>query len=149
MKVLTAIIVTAVWLMTAAAGQQLERNEQAVRFVPLHVYIDSGDRGLAAFQFELNATRGMVKIVGVEGGEHAAFAEPPYYDPAALANDRIIIGAFSTGADLPTGRTKIVTIHLQIVGEMEPEYELGLSVAGDSEGKQIKASISYEQGESK
>ena len=66
-------------------------TEQAVHFVGLHIYIDSGTESLAAYQFELKATSGRVKVVGVEGGEHEAFAEPAYYDPAALLNNRIIL----------------------------------------------------------
>ena len=115
-----------------------------VRFVPLHIIIDSGDQALAAYQFELKATAGQIKIVGVEGGEHHAFKEPPYYDPAALANDRIIIAAFNTGSDLPTGRTRIATIHLQIIGDIEPEYELELTVVADADGKEIPAKINIE-----
>lgn len=115
-----------------------------VRFVPLHITIDSGDQTLAAYQFELKATAGQIKIVGVEGGEHPAFKEPPYYDPAALANDRIIIAAFNTGSDLPTGSTRIATIHLQIIGDVEPEYELELVVAADADGKEIPAKINIE-----
>lgn len=120
-----------------------------VRFAPLHVYADSGEKALAAFQFELKAVAGRVEIVGIEGGEHKAFSEPGYYDPAALANNRVIIGAFNTGADLPTGRTRIATIHLQITGESEPKYEIELTVAADSQGEEIPAEITFETGEQK
>ena len=124
-------------------------DEQAVRFVPLHIYIDSGEESLAAYQFELRATSDRVKVVGVEGGEHKAFAEPAYYDPAALMNNRIIVGAFSTGKSLPTGKTRVATIHLQITGSLEWDYELTLTVAGDREGNEIPAKITTTQGEQK
>ncbi len=120
-----------------------------VRFAPVHVYLDSGDKPLAAYQFELKARTGQIKIVGVEGGEHPAFQEAPYYDPAALMNDRIIIAAFNTGSDLPHGRTRIATIHLQILGDAEPQYELKLMVAADKEGEKIPAELSLQAGESK
>ena len=123
-----------------------------VRFAPLHIYLDSGSRALAAYQFELKAAPGKpapakagVKIVGVEGGEHKAFKEAPYYDNAALhKSNRIIIAAFNTGLDLPQGRTRIATIHLQIIGEAEPDYELKLTVAADANAKDIPAKISFE-----
>ncbi|MHC4096148.1 MAG: hypothetical protein ACYSU3_08820, partial [Planctomycetota bacterium] len=87
-------------IVVAGLAQQSELNEPlaqpGVRFAPLHIFLDSGNQGLAAFQFELQALTGQIKIVGVEGGEHPVFKKPPYYDPAALANDRIIIAAFST-----------------------------------------------------
>ncbi len=131
----------------AEAGQAATKVGPKVRFAPLHIFLDSGSQPLAAFQFELKATAGQIKIVGVEGGEHKAFKEAPYYDPAALANDRIIIAAFNTGSELPKGRTRIATIHLQIIGDAEPDYELKLVVAGDADAKEIPAEISFEKGE--
>ncbi len=135
--------------ISLAAGQVGRDSEPGVRFAPLHVYLDSGQDTLAAYQFELKAVTGQIKIVGVEGGDHAAFGEAPYYDPLALANDRIIIAAFNTGESLPTGRTRVATIHLQITGETEPEYELKLIVAADAEGSEIPAELTLERGETK
>ena len=123
--------------------------EQRVRFAPVHIYLDSSDKPLAAYQFELKARTGQIKIVGVEGGAHPAFQEAPYYDPAALMNDRIIIAAFNTGSDLPHGRTRIATIHLQILGDAEPQYELKLVVAADAEGENLAAKLTLETGEKK
>jgi hypothetical protein len=123
--------------------------EGRVHFAPVHVYLDSGDRPLAAYQFELRARTGQIKIVGVEGGEHPAFQEAPYYDPAALMNDRIIIAAFNTGTDLPHGRTRIATIHLQILGDAEPQYELNLVTVADDNGQRIPAELNLQTGESK
>lgn len=170
MKKMIVIILTSVSLMVPVLARQSAPNEpddeSTVRFSPLHIYIDSGNQSLAAYQFELvcnvpvkasspedNASRRHdqrpIKIVGVEGGEHKAFKEAPYYDPAALANDRIIIAAFNTGRELPTARTRIATLHLQITGDIEPEYELKLVVAADENGKEIPAEISCEKGEQK
>ena len=126
-----------------------KRIEQMVRFAPVHIYIDSGDKPLAAYQFELKATSGQIKIVGVEGGEHPAFREAPYYDPAALMNDRIIIAAFNAGRDLPARRTRIATLHLQILGDAEPEYQLTLVTAADADGTELPVKITYERGEQK
>jgi hypothetical protein len=123
-------------------------NEQ-VRFAPLHIYLDSGAVTLAAYQFELKTLAGDVEIVGVEGGEHPAFTHAPYYDPAALMNNRIIIASYSTDTELPAGSTRIATLHLQITGDFEPEYELELTIAADADGRRIPAEITYEQGEIK
>ena len=140
-----------------------------VRFAPVHVYLDPAGKPLAAYQFELvcsvpvrayssadgedNASRRHyerpVKIVGVEGGEHPAFQDAPYYDPVALMNERIIIAAFNTGADLPTTRTRIATIHLQILGDAEPKYELKLVTAADSNAEEVAAEINLQTGEDK
>jgi hypothetical protein len=90
-----------------------------------------------------------IKIVGVEGGEHPAFNDAPYYDPAALMNERIIIAAFNTGADLPTTRTRIATIHLQITGDDEPKYDLILTTTADADGEEMAAKITLQTGEDK
>jgi hypothetical protein len=131
------------------ASQETPYGVTTSRFAPVAVYIDSGSKPLAAYQFELKATAGQIKIVGVEGGSHPAFEDAPYYDPAALANDRIIIAAFNTGVDLPTGRTRIATIHLQIIGDAEPRYELKLMAAATSEGQEVPATLTLEKGETK
>ena len=144
--ILTSVLVI-VPVLARQSAQDQPVDEPRVRFSPLHIYIDSGNRPLAAYQFELKATAGQIKIVGVEGGRHKAFKEAPYYDPAALAKDRIIIAAFSTGNELPKKQTRIATIHLQIIGETEPEYELKLTVAADEDGEEIPAQISCEKGE--
>ena len=151
MRKVVVIILLSVCLIVSVMAQDRDSllDEAVVRFAPLHIELDSGLYELAAFQFELKATVGRVEIVGIEGGEHNAFNQPPYYDPAALANDRIIIAAFNTGDDLPTGRTRIATVHLQIIGDVEPDYELDLTVAADADGEEIPAEISFEKGEQK
>ena len=157
MNKITSIILAGICLIVPVLAQQSEQSQglltedystaqPGVRFAPLHIYLESCNL-LAAYQFELKATAGQIKIVGVEGGQHKAFKEAPYYDPAALAKDRIIIAAFSTSRDLPTDRTRIATIHLQIIGDTEPQYELKLIVAADADGKEIPAEITFEKGE--
>ena len=84
--VIPSLILTgvAIMLLVPQVGHASRVIESKVRFAPVDVYLDSGSRPLAAYQFELKVTQGKVKIVGVEGGEHEAFREAPYYDPAAL-----------------------------------------------------------------
>ena len=153
MKKFMAIIIITTCLVISVRAQQDQPNELStepdVHFAPLHIYLDSANQNLAAFQFELKAVTGQIEIVGVEGGQHSAFKQAPYYDPAALANDHIIIAAFNTSRDLPTGRTRIATIHLQIIGDSQPEYELSLTVAANAEGQSIPAEITFEKGEPK
>ncbi len=110
-----------------------------VRFQAVHVLVDTGEKPLAAYQLDLRAATGNVRIVGIEGGEHPAFADPPYYDPAAIQGDRVIIGAFSTAptGSLPTGRTRIATIHVQVTGDRQPEYKAELNVAATADGGAI------------
>lgn len=116
----------------------------AVRFAAVDVYIDAGDWPVAAYQFELSASAGEFKIVGIEGGEHAAFAEPPYYDPAALNRDRVIIAAFNTGDDLPSGKVRVARVHVQVIGEPSPTYDVKLIVVADADGEAITAKASWQ-----
>jgi hypothetical protein len=118
-----------------------------VRFASVDVYVDSGALPLAAYQCEIRATAGDVKVVGIEGNaEVAAFATPPYYDPKALLDKRLILAAFSTGTDLPTARTRVATIHVRIAGDVEPAYSIELTVAADADGHTIPATASVEGG---
>jgi hypothetical protein len=124
------------------AGPSYQTVEPKVRFVPLEIYVDPQEKPLGAYQFELKALAGQIKIVGVEGGAHPAFGRAPYYDPAALVQERIIIAAYSTDDSLPTQRTRVATVHLQVTGETEPNYQLHLMVAADRKGQPIDAEIS-------
>ena len=87
-----------------APAEPAVKPAAAVRFEAVEVDIDSGDKPLAVYQLELLDPTHSTVIVGIEGGEHAAFAKPPYYDPAALSRNRVIIAAFNTGNELPTGK---------------------------------------------
>jgi hypothetical protein len=136
-------------LFAHEANENIPQKSATVRFRPIDVYIDSGNESLAAYQFELTAKAGRVKIVGVEGGEHPAFANPPYYDPAALQHDCIIIAAFNTSKDLPKGETRVATLHVQIIGDIQPQYEIKLIVAANADGKEIPCKVTTAQGEQK
>jgi hypothetical protein len=134
-------------LAGAAFAQEGAPQAERTRFEAVDVYVDSGKVPLAAWQFELAAESGNAIIVGVEGGEHAAFAEPPYYDPAALSKGRIIIASFSTGDDLPVGRTRVARLHMQVTGDTPPDYAVRLQVAASKDGERIDATASVTQGE--
>ena len=119
-------------------------REDAVRFGAVKVYIDPGDKPLAAYQFELTATAGDVKLVGVEGDERHAFQDPPYYDTRALLNNKVIVAAFSTAGDLPRGRARVATLMVYITGPVDPVYAVKLEAAASPDGEAIPAKISTE-----
>ena len=135
------VVMAAGWAAPAAPDNQDNPGKQSgetLRFDAVHVFIDTGAMALAAYQLSLQATTGNVRIVGIEGSDHHAFANPPYYDPIAIQGDRVIIGAFST-ADvdlLPIGRTRIATIHVQITGG-QAEYDAQLTVSAGVDGLAI------------
>jgi hypothetical protein len=118
------------------------QRQSAVGFKAIDVFIDSREQPLAAYQFELKVTAGDVKLVGVEGGEHAAFQSPPYYDPKALAQQRIVVAAFNTSSELPRGRTRVARLMVQVRGAVTPAYEAAIQVAASAEAKEIPAGIS-------
>lgn len=119
---------------------------QLPRFTWVDIYADSGDVPLAAYQLELRATSGDFKIVGIEGGEHPAFATPPYYDPAALQNHRVILAALSTDDALPTGRTRVARVHVMIQGP-PPTYAATLTVAATASGDEIPVELELQSGD--
>lgn len=151
MRILQAFVLMGTWFVASACSQEAELEKHApqtsMRFEAVEVYLDSGDVPLAAYQFEFMAETGEIKIVGIEGGEHPAFKEPPYYDTAALSKGRIIIAAFDTGKDLPKGKTRVARLHLQVIGEAEPEYVVKLEVTASLDGKKIPAMATVEEGE--
>jgi hypothetical protein len=113
-----------------------------VRFGVVDVFIDSGPLPLAAYQFELKVTAGDVTLVGVEGGEARAYRQPPYYDPAALARQRIVIAAFDVGSDLPRGKSRVARLMVRVRGAAMPAYEATLSAAAAEDGTPVPATIS-------
>ena len=119
----------------------------SIRFRTVDVFVDSQDKPLAAYQLEFTATGGDAKIVGIEGGERAAFKEAPFYDPKAMHHERVIIGAFSTvSADkLPTGKTRVATIHLQTTGEQTVQCEAKIKTAATTNGKKIAVTATTEE----
>ena len=132
-------------LQAVSAGPQAV--ETAVRFETVDVFVDTTDNALAAYQLEFFAGAGDAKIAGIEGGAHPAFATPPYYDPKAMQQDRVILGAFTTdeAAALPTGKTRVATIHLQTVGTDPPDFQIRLQAAADADGRTITAEATFQE----
>ena len=121
------------------------------RFQAVDIFIDSRQDPLAAYQLEFFVKNGNARVVGVEGGEHPAFKEAPFYDPKAIQQERVIIAAFSTSAadKLPKARTRVATIHLQITGHQKPEFHLRLETAATSNGNKIPVAGTFEERKAK
>lgn len=131
-------------LLFAFCGQLFSQSTNTIRFQAVEIFTDSQTAALAAYQVEFTVTSGNAKIVGIEGGEHPAFAEAPFYDPKAMQHERVILAAFSTqpAEKLPTGKTHVATIHLQISGADELKFETKLTAAASSDGNKIAVTIS-------
>jgi hypothetical protein len=122
-------------------------SEPGGRFGWVDVFVDSADAPLAAYQIEVRDPTGRFEIAGIEGGAHAAFVEPPYYDPAALAGGRVILAAFATAHDLPRGETRVARVHARIAGAAPVDCHAELEVAATREGQAIPVTVRLEEGE--
>jgi hypothetical protein len=137
-------------LLAALLGTLLAQpaaTKETIRFQAVDIFIDSKDTPLAAYQLEFLVKTGDAKVVGVEGGEHPAFEDAPFFDPKAIQHERVIIAAFTTAAvdKLPKGKTRVATIHLQITGERNPDYAVKLETAATLEGRKIVAETKCEE----
>jgi hypothetical protein len=144
--ILSLLLGAAMFAQEPAQESAGRATESAVRFGAVDVFIDAGDQPLAAYQFELKVLAGDVALVGIEGGEHRAFRQPPYYDPAALSRQRIVIAAFDTGSDLPRGRTRVARLMVQVRGRVAPQYQASIQVAASPDAKPVPATISVSEG---
>src|SRR5437660_562591 len=61
-----------------------------ITYAAVNVYTAPHGKPLACYEMQIVATTGDVALVGIEGGESAAFNAAPYYDPRALQGKRII-----------------------------------------------------------
>jgi len=132
-------------LQAVSGGPQAP--DPAVRFETVDVFVDTTDKALAAYQLEFFSAAGGAKIAGIEGGAHPAFATPPYYDPKAMQQDRVILAAFTTddAGALPVGKTRVATIHLQTTGTNLPDFQIRLQAAADAAGRTITAEATFQE----
>lgn len=158
-------VVGAAWVQPddAPASAPAAEKRGDVRFTWIDVFVDSGAALLAAYQVEVKAAAlhaaekdpASPMLVGVEGGEHAAFADAPYYDPAALhdgAGERIVLAAFSTDGPgrLPSGNVRVARLHVRVNGGAPTAgYEARLVTAADADGTRIEAAASLSEGDSR
>lgn len=136
-------IITAMLLSLGLMGMDEDPPKASLRFMPVDIYVESGESKLGAWQIEF-AGSGDVELVGVEGGEHTAYRQPPHYDAAALMQDRVILAALNTTDALPTGKTRVARLHLRVRGEAT--FETTLIAAGDADGERIEATATAAPG---
>ncbi|HEX6812807.1 MAG TPA: hypothetical protein VF384_14370 [Planctomycetota bacterium] len=146
---MTRLLLTLLLCWFGASAGVAPQEPGSPTFAAFDVFVDSGNKALGAWQFEWVVKAGNAKIVGVEGGAAAAFAQAPYYDPAALQSGRIVIAAFSTQKDLPVGRTRIARVHLLIGSGASPQFEVQLHACADGQGEPLAATVAWQKMESK
>ena len=145
---LVIMILLAALLQMALQSHPQGQGTSSIKFRAVEIWVDSKDQPLAAYQLEFKPSKGEVKIVGIEGGAHAAFSQPPYYDPAAMRQERVIIAAFSTAParELPRGKIRVATVHIQVTGEEIPEFVVKSMAAATVDGKAIPVELSWNTG---
>lgn len=119
--------------------------ENDLRFVAVDVYLQTSEP-VAAWQFELSDKYGQMRVVGVENGESLAYRRAPYYDREAVRlgqADRVIVADYSLADinELPSGYTRIATIHLMQDDADDEDMESTLITATAHDGRVIDASI--------
>jgi hypothetical protein len=144
------VVLFALDLLTQSPGPILVEEAEspgALRFVAVDVFLDTGEQPLAAYQLELSGDSKALKIVGIEGGEHSEFRNPPFYDPNGIQHERLIVAAFSAAeaAQLPRGRSRILTVHLQLSGTAPLKIESTLTIAANADGQKIPAQLTISE----
>ena len=141
-----SVLVAAALSASAQNDQSADSSLPPARFTWIDAWIDPHGQPLGAYQFELKTSGADVALIGVEGGEHTAFTQPPYYDPKANLQKRIVIAAYNTSNDLPHQRTRVARIMVRITGAAKPTYSTVLEVAASSDAQPIDAAVSVSDG---
>lgn len=130
---------------TPDAERSVERAADP-RFEYIDVFVDSADKPLAAWQVDLHAANGKASIAGIEGGD-GVYAPAPYYDEAAMRNDRVILAGLSTlpQAQLPTGKVRVARVHVMIE-QPGTEFAITNSAAALPDGTRTPATAILERG---
>lgn len=142
----TMLLIAGVIFAQQPVMQSSSSPSVSPRFEAVDVFVDPLGKPLAAYQVEFVAGP-TVTLVGIEGGEHLAYKNPPYYDPAALAGNRVILAALSTAEELPAHRARVARLHVRVTGEVSPVMSAKLIVAAGTDEQTIHARVEVVQGE--
>lgn len=145
LMLIAAAIVAADNPPTTAPATQPAAAAPASRFAWVDIYVDSGQTPLAAYQVELTSRTGNMNVVGIEGGDHAAFAEPPFHDRIAIIQNRVILAAYSTADELPAGSTRVARVMVELRGS-QPMFDVKLIAAGGADAQPIQAEVRIREG---
>jgi hypothetical protein len=144
-----ALALASIALFAAAGGRAAVEQEPQPRFVAVDVFVDAGEHTLAGWQ--LDVTFGSATLVGVEGGEPAAFRAAPTYDSRALRGGRVVLAALAreATAQLPNGRVRTARLHVMTREPGLPAHELRSAVAVDVRGNRIEVDVEVRRTENK
>ena len=109
--------------------------------------IDTAGQELAGWQLRADFGESDARIVGIEGGENAAFSDAPHYDPRALNGGEIVLAALSSHQELPTGPTIVAVIHVEHDRSGLPPLEVSELIAVGADGNETPATVIQENGD--
>jgi hypothetical protein len=115
-------------------GQAQDGSANATHFLQVEIYLDPEGAELAAYQCELRSPTVPVRLVGIEGGAHPAFAEPPFYDLDARIEERIVLAAYCTQGALPRTKTLLARVHVEYTGAVKPQFTIEVQAAAKRGG---------------
>lgn len=116
-------------------------------FGTIVVTLDPAGQELAGWQLRADFGKSDARIVGVEGGEHPAYADPPHYDPKALNTGEIILAALGSNEELPTDATIVAILHVEHDRSGLPPLEISEVVAVGADGNEITVTVTQENGD--
>ena len=129
---LLALTVLCLLPISAVAGD--------IAFYPVDIYIDTGEKPLAAWQLEVHYNDTDITITGVEGGDHP-FGEPAYYDHLGMTQGRIVLAAFTTDRNAPSGRLRVARLHFMEEADGEGGISIRLILTAGPEGVPYEAEV--------
>ena len=110
------------------------QTDEELRFETVELVLDPVGETLAAWQVRLVDPSGRATVVGIEGGEDPAYAEPPFHDPEALAGGELVLAAYDTSGAGPRTETRVARLHLAVRGAAPATFEVTVEVAAAREG---------------
>lgn len=139
------LLAMAIGLALIAQSRAISQPRVEYHMAVVKITIDSGDAPLGAYQFQIRDPNDEVQFVGVENGEHPAYRKAPYYDSKEMSrSNRLIVAAYSIADDLPTGPTRVATIHVVYTKPNAPELIVDLVTTTDANGNEIPARIQFD-----
>lgn len=144
MKLLSWLSLALILLVAGTATAEGER-----RFSTLNLQIDTSGEELSAWQLRAEFVDPDTRIVGIEGGSDAAFADAPHYDPRALNGGEIILAALSAHQTLPAGRVTVAVLHVEHARENPPRLKVIDLIAVGPDGNETPATVLQENGETR
>jgi hypothetical protein len=131
--------VSAIAQLAVRTGTQPKQKIEGASFRVIDIFLDPKGKSLGAYQLGWKVTTQNARIVGIEGGDHPAFRNPPQYDPRAIQGERLVVAAFNAGAEksLPRGRIRIGSIHIEAAPSAICRFEIENLEAADVQGRRI------------